>query len=117
MMMKNTSKWILVYLILSLPGILSLFMPYEVAILSYDTFSLVIISLIAFIFIYLVTKKILNWISPSLKTVVKPISIFFVVNGALFLISAIIYGMNLSFGTLSLAYGSGAFFSISSESS
>ncbi|WP_462247826.1 hypothetical protein [Ekhidna sp.] len=112
--MKNINKRILVYFILSLPGILSLFKPYEVAIISYDTFSLVIVSVIVFIFIYLVTKKILNWVSLSLRVVFKPVSIFFVANGALFLLSAIIYGLNLSLGILSLAYGLGVFFGDSS---
>lgn len=113
--MKIISKQFLIYLTISLPGIVSLVMPYEVAILSYDAFSLGIITLITFIFIYLVTREILNRILPSLKTFVKSISIFFVVNGALFLLSAVIHRMNVSLGILSLAYGLAVFFASRSE--
>lgn len=111
-MMKNIDNRTLVYLIFALPGIVSLFMPYDVTLLRYDVFSLVIVSLVVFVFIYVISKKILSKAASSLKMIFKLISVFFVINGVLFVLSGIIYRMNFSLGILALAYGAGMLFAI-----
>jgi len=113
----STNKRVYLAILLSLPGIFSLFIKIEIVQLKYSIATLLITCIIVFLLMFILTKQVLTRINLDLSLILWLLTVFFCLNGILIVISFLITGLNPSLGVLLFTYGLGLYYGNKSTAS